>query len=183
MVPNNWADLNMIISSMIKKIKYAVSDLKSINKNINIENILGLMNAYLNLSPIDELGNHYQERLVGSHSSMRHSREVPMATISAGTTLTSTITLKELQLKCLPKNSFYLDLSSNKGGNGRVKNLRAKQCRKSALMANQEQMANTADLSGHGKINLCGHPARIFVEKTARHINSRLTMPKFHLAT
>lgn len=45
MVPNNWADLNMIISSMIKKIKYAVSDLKSINKNINIENILGLMNA------------------------------------------------------------------------------------------------------------------------------------------
>ena len=81
MVPNNWADLNMIISSMIKKIKYAVSDQKSVNKNINIENILGLMNAYLNLAPIDELGNYYQERLVGSHASMRHSREVPMATI------------------------------------------------------------------------------------------------------
>ena len=81
MVPNNWTDLNMIISSMIKKIKYAVSDLKSINKNINIENILGLMNAYLNLAPIDELGNYYQERLVGSHASMRHSREVSMATI------------------------------------------------------------------------------------------------------
>lgn len=39
MVPNNWADLNLIISSMIKEIKYAVSDLNSINKNVNIENI------------------------------------------------------------------------------------------------------------------------------------------------
>lgn len=81
MVPNNWADLNMIISSMIKKIKYAVSDLNSINKNNNIENILRLMNACLNLSPIDELRNYYQERLVGSHASMRPSREVPMAII------------------------------------------------------------------------------------------------------
>lgn len=48
----------MIISSMIKKIKYAVSDLNSIHKKINIENILGLINACLNLSPIDELGNY-----------------------------------------------------------------------------------------------------------------------------
>jgi len=66
---------------MIKKIKYAVSDLNSIHKKINIENILGLMNACLNLSPIDELGNYYQERSVSSHASMRHSREVPMAII------------------------------------------------------------------------------------------------------
>lgn len=45
-VSNNWADLKMIISSKIKKIKYADSDLGSINKNI--DNILGFINACKN---------------------------------------------------------------------------------------------------------------------------------------
>jgi len=31
--------------------------------------------------PIDELGNWCQERLVGAHASIRHSREVSMATL------------------------------------------------------------------------------------------------------
>ena len=47
-VSNNWADLKMIISSKIKKIKYADSDLGSINKSI--DNILGFINACKNSS-------------------------------------------------------------------------------------------------------------------------------------
>ena len=62
-------------------------------------------------------------------------------------------------------------------------NLIVKQCRKSAIMAKQTQMANKADSSAHGKANPCGHPACRFVGKTAEHIDARLTLPKLHLAT
>lgn len=47
------------------------------------------------------------------------------------------------------------------------------------MIAEQEQMA---DSSAHGKANPGGHPAYIFVEKTAGRIDSRFTLPKLHLA-
>ena len=71
------------------------------------------------------------------------------------------------------------DIQPGWEGKGRV----AKQCRKTAMIAKQEQMANTADSSAHDKANPCGHPACIFVRKTAGRIDSRLTLPKLHLAT
>ena len=48
------------------------------------------------------------------------------------------------------------------------------------MMAKQKQMANKADPSAHGDANPCGHPACRFVRKTT---DSRLTLPKLHLAT
>ena len=51
------------------------------------------------------------------------------------------------------------------------------------MMAKQKQMANKADPSAHGDANPCGHPACRFVRKTAGRIDSRLTLPKLHLAT
>ena len=48
------------------------------------------------------------------------------------------------------------------------------------MIAKQEQMA---DSSTYGKANSWGHPAYIFVEKTAGRIDSRFTLPKWHLAT
>ena len=74
-------------------------------------------------------------------------------------------------------------MTSNEGGKGRVVNLLAKQCRKSAMMAKQKQMANKPDSSAHGEANRCDHSACRFVGKTAGRIDSRLTLPKLHLAT
>ena len=48
------------------------------------------------------------------------------------------------------------------------------------MIAKEEQMA---DSSAYGKANPWGHPACIFVEKTAGRIDSRFTLPKLHLAT
>ena len=59
----------------------------------------------------------------------------------------------------------------------------AKQCRKTATIAKQEQMVNKADSSAHGKANPCGHPAWRFIGNTTGRIDSRLTLPKLHLAT
>ena len=39
-----------------------------------------------------------------------------------------------------------------------------------------------ADLSAHGKANPCGHPTCRFVGKTTGRIDSRLILPKLHLA-
>ena len=70
---------------------------------------------------------------------------------------TSTVTLK--------------GLTSNEGGKGRIVNLLAKQCRKLTVMAKQKQI----------EANPFGHPTCRFVGKTALRIDSRLTLPKFHL--
>ena len=51
------------------------------------------------------------------------------------------------------------------------------------MIANLQQMANTADSSAHGEANPCGHPTRIFGRKTAGHIDSTLTLLKLHVAT
>mgnify|MGYP000335584805 CR=1 FL=1 len=37
-------------------------------------------------------------------------------------------------------------------------------------------MANTADSSAHGEANPCGHPACIFVRKTAGHVEKCYSM-------
>ena len=64
-----------------------------------------------------------------------------------------------------------MGLTSNEGGKGKEVNLLAKQCRKIAMMAEQKQMVNKADLSAHGKANPCGQPACRFVGKTTGHID------------
>ena len=86
-------------------------------------------------------------------------------------------------MEILTQHNSYPGLTSNKGGKGRVVNLLAKQCRKTDMIAKQEQMANKADLSAHGKPNPCGHPTCRFVGKTAGCTDSRLTLPKLHLPT
>ena len=60
-------------------------------------------------------------------------------------------------------------------------NLLMKQCRKSAMMAKQKQMVNTAVFISiwQGK-PLRTHPACRFVAKTAGHIELRLTLPKLY---
>ena len=93
---------------------------------------------------------------------------------------TSTITLKGIQWKYLCSTVLYLSSTSDKGGKGRVVNLVEKQ---STMMAKLKQMANKADSSAHGDANPCGHLACRFVRKTAGRIDSRLTLPKLHLAT
>ena len=57
-------------------------------------------------------------------------------------------------------------------GKGRVVNLPAKHCRKSAMIVMQKQMMNKADWSAHGKENSCGHALGWrFGRKTAGRID------------
>ena len=124
----------------------------------------------------------------GPSASMRHSREVSMATLWAGTSPA-----------CghQPAPSYWRNFSGNtyltpylpgtdfqQGREGQGSKFASETLYKHyAMIAKQEQMANTADSSAHGKANTCGHPACIFVRKTAGRIDSRLTFPKLHLAT
>ena len=71
-------------------------------------------------------------------------------------------------------NSTYLGLTSNEGGRGRVVNLLGKQCRKSAMMAKEKQMANEADREHMARQTPSGHFACRFVEQTTGRIDLRL---------
>ena len=124
-----------------------------------------------------------------SCTSMRHRREVSMVTLWAGISPASghqpapshrgNFSGNTYLTQCLPGFDFQRGWE----GQGSKFGSEAKLCRKCAMMAKQKQMANKANLSAHGDANPCCHPACIFVGKTAGRIDSRLTLPKLHLAT
>ena len=96
---------------------------------------------------------------------------------------TSTVTLKKLQWKYLPNTIYLPETDFQHGREGQGRKLLAKHCSNTAMIVKLFQMANTADSSAHGEVNPCGHPACIFVRKTAGQVDSRLTLPLSHLAT
>ena len=136
-----------------------------------------------NSSPIDELGNWCQQRLVGAQCKYEAQQGGFHGDSVSGNQPcqrppTSTVTLKELQWKYLPNTVLtYLGLTSNKGGKDRVVNLLVKHFRKSTVMAKQKKMANKVDSSALGRANPYGHPTYRFVAKTTGCIDSRLTLP------
>ena len=132
----------------------------------------------LNSSPIDELGNWCQERLVGRPAQVLGTAgRFPWRPCERESALPAATN----QHRHLPNT--YLGQTSNKGGKGLGRKFLAKHCSNTAIIAKLQQMANTADLSAHGEANPCGHPACIFFRKTAGRIDSRLTLPKLNLAT
>ena len=123
----------------------------------------------------------------GSHASMRHSREVSIVTLWAGASPACGHQPAPSHWRNFSGNTYltpHLPVTDfQQGREGQGSKLLAKHCRNTAMLAKLEQMVNTSDSSARGEANPCGHPACIFVRKTTGHVDSRLTLPKLHLAT